>query len=337
MKNYLLFLLFIHAFNLSSQTNSIKDYNQDGIKDTLRYQFYDERGRTYIYDMEFIDGASHEKYPFYESEYSRSDFISIISIPDFLMEKRNEEALDTARKLLNPKYKNSDINPSFEWLVDAYNTNEYLDANLYFDQFMQVEPKWYDLPVKYPDVSYHLIDTTILKLPDYFYPDKKYKYAWLTYYGHNHKDQMNDKSFDEIKINNSTTILSTQHGLILKKKNKYTWLFHSNSTLTGGPGKLRWKSIEDVLIHKRYIFIHHISPVIMYNQVFVIDCKTGKVGKIKLGDWFSENSFDRFNIDFIKGELFISHDVELDEDEDGNKYELKVFKLKTIIKELNKL
>ena len=299
MKNIvlLLFLIFMSINSAISQVENIQDFTNDNINDTIRYdeEYHDE--------IVFINGATNQSYTFYESEFYKADFLGFVSVPDELINEK--KLLDTIVKICYPHVNNQGFNPALDFLLASYQSNKKIEKG-YFSQSFSVPKQWNYTLIEEPKVTTVFIKKDDYNLHDFNIKDKSSNYGWLFYAGHNHIDYSNNSTFAKIlHEDKSTKILGTQHGLILVKENKYRWIFHSNHSLTRGPGKLRWKSIEKILVHKDYVFLHHVSPVVQRNRVFVIDLKTGKVARLRLSLELTENSYTCFDIEIKEDKLQI--------------------------------
>lgn len=282
--NSIIILLFFFVISASAQSDNIKDYNQDGIKDTLR-----NHAEGDYFFARYIDGKTNQVYDFKESDFNRSEFISFVSVPKELMQSENEILLDSLKEDLFPYSKIKESIPPLEWILTAFESNHKIEEG-YFSQFINVPLKWRCWYSEGPPTALFKVKTDTLNLPNYFSPDDLPKYGLLYYYGHNHIDDLHANPwYDSIYKEEEIEILKTKHGLILRKGYNYAWIFHTDRTLTRSPGKLRWKSIGKTLIHKHYIFLQHISPISGTNRVFVINMKNGNIGRLNLEDDFTYN------------------------------------------------
>lgn len=331
MKNiaYLLFLFFSFNHIAYSQVENIQDFTNDDINDTIRYN--DE----YISEIIFIDGATNKLYTFYKSEFYKSDFLGYTSIPDELIDEK--DLLGFILQLCYPQANNQQSNPALDCLLSSYQSRKKVEKG-YFSQFFQVSKQWNYTLIEQPKVTTVFVKKDDYNLPDFFVNDKISNYGWLFYAGHNHIDYFKRSSFTtSLYKDKSMEILGTKHGLILKKEDKYRWIFHSNHSLTGGPDKLRWASIEKILVHKDYVFLHHISPVYQLNRVFFIDLKTGKVAQLRLEEDLAGNSANCFDLEIRNEKLQILSKRVGDCNNFKEGETEAIIDLKLLIKELKKL
>lgn len=317
MKNlcfvFFFFLYTIAAAQYEKPITRIQDFNQDQIDDTLRYELL----RGYISRFPtFTDGNSHQSYEFHTNA-SQASFLGFISVPEKFLDGRHQVLLDSVRSMLCYKEASDQLSPSLKWLMDAYTSNNRTLRGLSFAQSIQVPLTWHVWPPEPPGYTYSFVDSDSLSYPvsynlrrKTYIPKPKADKGWLLYYGHNHgrRHMGNDASsfFQKIDSPAPYELFGTQHGLILKKEQKYSWIFHTDIGLTDGPGKLRWPSMDTVFIHQDHAFVHHISPVTQQNRVFIINLENGMVGKLRLAEDFGINKTQCFSIQVQDQVLIVS-------------------------------
>ena len=270
-------LLIIGTVVLSSQTIQCSDFNKDGVIDTLKYK-YD--------NIEYIDGITNQLYSFDlidNAEYA--NFLSFIDIPNELA--HNQSLLDSLQRFLFRSPDISSPQPGFRWLLSAYeNIDNDIDTSNYTKIF-RVPIQWYEWPPKFPGTEYIFVNTDSMSIPQlHNTEEKKDNYGWLTYYGHNHRQFIDNHflhEFTRINSAQNTKLYKSSHGIIYRKNDQFCWLFHSNSDLTGGPSKLRWPSIGRVSIYRNHILLNHGYELFESNKRFIINIDNGDVGEIRLG------------------------------------------------------
>ncbi len=291
---WLFFMIWMPFVGIQGQEfHWTNDYNKDGYTDTLSFVQYGTY-ETYIEDIVFRDGKHLSSHEFGKSIYSKGDFLSVITIPDLLTETSYQSVLDTVQHLLGlDRIMKDESSASLDWLLQAYEFESGLDEDShYFKRKFHVPIHWQKGNYQHAEMECLIMDVSNLYLPDNFFPKGKTQKAWLIYYGHNHQlsnhlaEHTSDTSNKGQWIGSTSKgdIYKTQHGLYIQKKKKWAWLFHSNHSLTGGPGKLRWTSIGKVEIHKDMIMVHHTAPVIGIHQVFWIHISSGQVNELYLGN-----------------------------------------------------
>ena len=284
-------LLFITLLIYTNTTAQIHDFNQDGFMDTVR-------------NGEYIDGKSGDYYSFM-GEGNFSDFIEFIAIP------KGVEKYPDVMESLGYEATGSNASPPLQWLISAYNTEKDVD-NTYYSRVFFPTLTWHNRKPEFPSVMHSLVSLDTARLPsteDEFMKVPPHSHGWLTYYGHNHRRYVNGTFIHEYETEDEADkfiLLSTSHGLLMQTRNKYAWIFHSNGSLTGGPSKLRWSSIDQVHIYQDYVFVHHNAPVLGINRIFVISTISGKVGQLALEAGFTFNSSDCYSVSFEEDQLYIT-------------------------------
>jgi hypothetical protein len=269
-------LLIIGTGVLSAQTIQCSDFNKDGVLDTLKYK----NG-----NIEYIDGFTNQLFSFDlidNPEYS--NFLSFIAIPNELA--HNQNLLDSVQRFLFHSPEISFPQPGLGWLLSAYENIDFDIDTSYYSKIFRVHIQWFEWPPKFPGAEYMFVNTDTMSIPQLHYTEeKKYNYGWLTYYGHNHRQYIDNQFLHEFtRIHNAqdNELYKSSHGIIIRKNDQFCWLFHSNSDLTGGPSKLRWPSIGTVLIYKNHILLNHKSELFESNKLFIINMDNGDVGEVRL-------------------------------------------------------
>lgn len=262
----------------------IKDFNGDNKIDSIflyQYEYYQRSMRVYssISDSSyFIPGKGSYNLA------SKANFLSFIPLPDELLETSNQQILDSIKNYLIKNFLNPD--PSLNWLLSAYQNQTIIKADSLFHFIITPDFEFNIDSIPTPRPSYKTASKDTLEkiwnetidFKDLLVRNK----GFLLYYGHNHLYYSIDNPHFKTDTSNSEyTVKSTKHGVIAEHNGKYSWIFVSNSSLTGGPWKLRWASIKKVHLIEHYVVIQHGSWMNSYNNVFVINLKNGKLVKLK--------------------------------------------------------
>ena len=176
--------------------------------------------------------------------------------------------------------------PSLQWLIDACMSKKQSAPSQAFRNSIHYKPVW-NKEVSVPEVYSFKIhkDTLNAFITNYSAfsiwnsePDsvlqKKDKFieGWINYYAHNHKElktSLKDSATD-------AEVLTTNHGVVVKKVDLYSWVFVTDGIITGGPEKLRWRSIEKTLIYKDHVFILLNIGIPSYERmIYMVDYKNG--------------------------------------------------------------
>ena len=285
MKKYLIILislnLFFHSATLFAQIFTSKDYNSDGYADTIIYN-YIHFGNPY--EITFIDGKNHKKYSF-EKSMDYSNFLDIIPINNDLINQK--DVLDSIESILFFFPQQWIAQPSLEWLLNAKRKGTSQIDTASFYRVIKADIKWYKWPQEFPSACYQIVhrDSIPNEFQEYYKQNKEFEYCYMIYYGHNHR-QYNEKTrkyfhdFTKVYQSDSFEIYKTSHGLILKKDSLYKWIFHTNPTLTGGPSKLRWESIDTLAVYKSHVILNQSAPMLSSDHIFIINLENGNIGMI---------------------------------------------------------
>jgi hypothetical protein len=288
----ILFILFIfNPLFVRSQdvATEIADFNDDGHIDTLRSWSEGGSGFGGKY-CQIINGATNEKYKL--NTYGCFCRIKkTVLIPQALQKEQNRPFLEAIKNQILPARRES-ADPSLSWIIKANQSPQILSNTIYFDLIISSPTEWHLGTIKLPDTYYiDVIGNSEHPIKD---SDSDKTTAWLIYYGHNH---YRNPSGDSLTLTDSTQsylAYKTSHGLIVKKGDMYAWLFVNDFELTGGPGKLRWESIQRVQLYGNYAILQQSLAPDMSSRIFLIDIETGMCARMKfitnLSDFKIENN-----------------------------------------------
>jgi len=298
LKLTLLITIFLFPALIFGQNpkSIIKDFNNDGYKDTLK-TYYDGGsgfGGTYL---SLINGKTKEIFEL-DDFGCFCDIKKIILIPPKLMQLRNKPFLEAIKKELLPARRNFP-DASLQWLISANINNKKLSNNSYYDLFIKTPPQWIPGKIELPNTYYiDVSGDTLQKLyfadnekPTWYNP-KKNK-GWLVYYAHNHYQNQKGNSLVLVDASTKYKVFRTFHGVVVTKGNLHNWVFVTDYQLTGAPEKLRWKSIEDVVLIDKYLILQLINSEAFSNPIFIIDIEKGFTGRLRCNDDF----FKSYRID----------------------------------------
>ncbi|WP_299213122.1 hypothetical protein [uncultured Aquimarina sp.] len=271
---FLILLSFSTYGQLSNEKISTKDFNRDGIIDTLK------SGSGYV---QVINGKTKEKHEL--SDYGCfCDIKELVYIPSELGKTENKPFLEVMKKELLPT-KRSNPDASLAWMINGAFSNSKLKNNSIFNTIYDPQVPWNTTKYKNIDNYYIEIKGDTLKKLAPFYSNAEQvdgnAKGFLVYYAHNHYRNKSGDSITFIDKNELYTISRTSHGVIVEKDNLYKWLFISDYPLTGGPEKLRWESIKNVTLFDSYIVVEQSLPPDTLKQFFVINIETGICGLLK--------------------------------------------------------
>ena len=310
MRNTFFPFFFAFCFNVFGQqytdTTITKDYNTDGIVDTLHH--FEEYGSGFGgLAYKITDGKTNEVFEL--SNFSSYGSIKkLIQIPPNLLKKENKSFLETFKKGLLPTNRKT-ADPSLKWIISTTYNSHTLKDSTYFDKVFTPKTPWITTDYESPSSYYIEIQgDSVLKFIDInIKPETdslkiRNLQAFLIYYGKNIRDwnlKVDHEGNAEdgpiaVVANQDYKIYKTNHAILAKKGNSYKWLFISEADITGSPQKLRWSSIDKMILKDDYlIFKQNLAPDPEYN-VFIIHIESG--------------NFGRLNIDFdtlLEDEIFI--------------------------------
>ena len=290
----ILCLIILSIFNLAycfelNEVIEIKDYNEDGFKDTLN-KFISHGSGFGGQSYSIINGKTKEVYKL-GLWSSHGNLRNMFPIPPDLNKKENEFFLRRIMiELLPPKKEVAD--PSLKWIINANLSHSYFDDNSAFDlvlfpsndwvKGLPVHPKRYYLEMEQENFS--VMYNTNEDKPKWYDDEKDNGY--LIYYGLEpiEIDQYNSlgtnsvkdsNGFYRIQNNDIYTVLKTSHGIIVQKEDTYKWVFVTDKPLTKSPSRLRYNSIGSVVLLDSCIIFQHVLLPSQSNQLFIIDIEAG--------------------------------------------------------------
>ncbi len=289
MKNLHFFLFFFITLSLSGQHTSItqEDFNNDGKEDRLKctYEIGSNFGGT---ECELVDGKTNKKFTL--SNYGCYCAIKKqVSVTPELREKQNEYFLYTLKKEVLPQFKPFP-DQSLYWIIKSGLTTQKLTEHPYFDLAFNPANAWRQGEPEPPfTYSIEISAQTLSKIiPDQNEPSNETRSSdhkdYLVYYGDTHisTEQTEAKDFTLIDKNESYQILKTAHGVIAKKGNAYKWLFVTDMHINASPQKLRWASIEEVILHDKFVVIKQSLAPDAEFHLYVVDIEKGIGARLKI-------------------------------------------------------
>lgn len=322
----LLILFFANHVNAQDRVFR-KDFNKDGVID--RVEISEDEGSAFSStDIHYTDGKARKNYEF-SVQYSFGSFFSICNAPNVLAKSDTEEL----GKLLFSRKMASKIDPSLQWLIDACSNKEEVKDFDIADFSTKYIPIWIEGSPVIPDDYFVLLQNSkypmLLKnaegSPEY--ADKKYKsdYFWLTYSPYNHKGKSDD--FNTVQADSTSRLLTTSHGVVLKRGLKYAWIFINDDKLFEANEKLRWPSISEVQMFNDFVLIRQSVNAGIIN-LFIVNPNTGFV--VRLSNELMEiDSIEKMEVDKLKKTVELS-------DLEGKKYLLTLPKINELFKGLIK-
>jgi len=332
-KKMILVIVILYHFTSTAQqyqeNEIIEDFNKDGVKDTLH--IFRESGTSVSFkQVKLTNGKTNETFK-WQQEYPYSCLKHIILLPAALYTVENKPFLEAMKsEILGSNRK--DANPSLEWILNGHLNHKNLVDNQYFDLIVNPKTTWRKTDIELSDYYYTEISgDTLSKLYKKSYgvdiPEKLYqKSGFLSYLGLKNFQLRKQDSLMLTKANDQYQTYPLEHGVIVKKDDKYKWLFISDADLTGAPQKLRWKSIGNIELKDKYAIIKQDIPLANASNIYIINIETGVCGRLKYE--FSNSNSNKGEI----GVFLIENDHLMLSTDYGN--ELEKISMSDIFKEL---
>lgn len=288
MYNLVFLLLLTLAFPLSAQHTSVtsEDFNSDGTVDQLKctYEIGSNFGGG---DCELTDGSTKNKFTLTNFGCFCAIKKRVVVDPE-LRKKENAYFFYTLKNEILPKFR-STPDQSLLWIINSALHTQTLEEHQYFDLTFNPKTVWRQEPPELPATYYieigaQAISKIIPETDSATPPRARDQKDYLVYYGDTHftSDGFKTKDFIPVAQNETYEILKTAHGVIAKKENSYKWLFVTDRDINASPQKLRWASIEEVVLQDNYVIIKQgLAPDPEFN-VYLIHIETGLGGRLKL-------------------------------------------------------
>lgn len=284
-------------------TSTLADFNDDNKIDSLCIQRTYSKN-SYEQRISITDGDTGETFMLkYEHLYSQLKVRT--GIPKALLKPKNKPFFDTIKQYFYPIKK---IDASLDWILKAEKSLQKIADNKYYNLAINPKTPWingnYTEPASYSIEEIDSLSTSYL----------------LTYYGSNYSE-IEGRPIKKITQNKKYKVFATQHGVFVKKGNRYKWLFVSDDSTTNVPEKARWKSIGKIVLVGKYLILQQILAPAQYAPVYIIDVEKGYCGRINASEYDDKISYE---IEKKKLTLTIADDT-------------ISFSLKKLFKELKKI
>jgi hypothetical protein len=275
-----LFLFFTSAYSQSQKSK--KDFNKDGVIDQVTIT---EDGGSVLSTkaIQYFDGKSKKKYEF-SMDYSFGSFFAVCNIPNVIGKSGRE-------KLGNLLFgKRDTIESSLKWLIDACSNQIDMGESHLADFVTKYTPIWIAGEPKIPEGYYSILSNSkfeaLLKnvegSPGFDFTKMKSDYFWIDYSPHNHRNKavkrgepIDTADFTITKAGANIWIYNTSHGVIVKRQDKYSWIFINDDQIVEANENLRWPSIEDVQMIQDLILVKQSLNV--GTNLFIIKPESGFV------------------------------------------------------------
>ena len=269
------------------------DFNRDGFVDSLECFYHGGSGYG-GWDAILRDGRGGKEFRI--SSYGGFFRLKkVIPIPPELLRGRNRPFLVPIKECLLPARKRKIADPSLQWVLDLHKNGPVKLRGA------QTDNRIFDLAFRFPIRPF----VGPLRIPESYYMDlggrdlrRLYRTdeeapawlaeaseGWLLYYGHNHRPNSGNseetQGFREIVESDGDRLFKSAHGLVLKRKNSFRWIFVSDFDLVGAPDKLRWSSMGKTRMQNGLVFLlrdlHSDAP-----DLWVIDPRRGRLARLSV-------------------------------------------------------
>ena len=266
-----------------------EDFNGDGHTDMLN-AYYDGGSGFGGKFIELTDGKSGKVFKL-NTYGSFGSFLRVVPLPRTLETLGYKTII---RQSLCKCELKEEPEGSLKWLMEAHIQKDKAKEGDLFQYKYPMPIPWFSTPVEYPEtylieleqeqpfIQNYIKFTQESDLPDadtYF----------LIYFGHNHLP--NGAAPVLADSLNGMILYRTQHGVLVQKEDHYAWVFVNDLSLTGGPAKLRWSSIEAASIVEDLILIQFGGMGARIEQqpskIFIVDLDHQTFGLLNEEDVFS--------------------------------------------------
>jgi|GEM_PF-4857862 len=251
------------------------DFDKNGMQDSVTI-FESFGSSTYSLDVRIKEG---DQSYVYSQEFGSGSFLNPVFMDKLVFEKYKCLFMDSVLF----RYPVGKVDASLQWLLDARCSKRFLNDKT-FDLFLRYTPLW-DNNMQWPN-SY--------KIPaDRNYCEKKDSAVMYVYTAGNHYINVTLPAGSReiytalpVQDNSKLTLLKTTHAVIIKNKNKYSWIFISDEEITESGEKLWLPSIDAAICSGDLVFVLQKSPE---KRVFMVNYKKGLC--LRLSEELYKNEF----------------------------------------------
>lgn len=281
IRSFLSFIfLFLGFQNLQAQTaqTEIKDYNQDGVIDTLEV-WYDGGSGSGGYYAKAQNGKTGQSYEM-DTWGCFCEIKTIVPLPPDSDSSENAPFYKAITSKLFPTVK-EDIDPTLEWIIQANIKSIKPEDESIFDLILPVQLNWIGNKIQKPSNYQVLVDDLLIKSmyspiqePPSWIDEAKNGY--LAYYPHNHELQVKALPLDKEEYG----ILQGKHSMIYKNEDKEAVVFITDHSLTSGPERLRDPSIAHIESSGEYAFFTVSEAPEPSYRIFLIHLNSGTIARL---------------------------------------------------------
>ncbi len=273
----ILMMMLLVSFSASAnrKVSFVGHFDNDNRQDSVWIERSEENSNSAFYHVVCAFSTLSKRVSF-DCEYYFSDFFMSCPIPAVVVQHKK-----FADKLSGELVQNVSCNidsGALQWVSQVCQNGDFTNDSI-VDFKSKFSVHWEGVLPNIKRASYALVDSELFKCSSRdgtLGRGLVSKYGILFYMANNHK-QIN-KTIDI----HGGQILVTNHGLILKRADKYAWLFiNENSIFKNGSEKFRWPSIKDIQVFDQFLVVETISKPTMVASKFVICLKSQMIYRLK--------------------------------------------------------
>jgi hypothetical protein len=255
---------FDTSYTIDGGTLQVKDFNSDGLPDTLR-KIYDSGSGFSGMDLRLTDGRSGQTFTVQE-DYCFCAFRALVYLPADVTADENSAFLAAILEQFPPLRSQPD--PSLRWVQYGIKNERLLQGNSQLKRLIEYPKDWIEGEIQ-PPAQYSLL----VNPADWNMQPDEFEYAreqeapggkyLLVYRGRNHYGPCGREKapFSLAEQTADYKIWKTCHGLILEKAGRHKWIFLSDVSFTGAPSKLRHPSIGKTELAGQFLIFQQIRNV----------------------------------------------------------------------------
>jgi hypothetical protein len=288
-----IFLLLFPVLAGAQPHTAVADFNQDGTQDSISWE-WDCGSSSCAFFYGFFDGRTLSSAEGM-MEQPFSDFIDVVGLP-----KNLDYDQPTWERIFSTIFNKDSIRPntpSLDWYISAYMARANADTTETLQTIFRVTPQWHARPVQTPTFSFrYLTGDTLAALKEQVWVggSNQSETAMVLYYGQNHGENLETTA--SVLVFQEDTLLQTPHGLIWLKDEQYAWILAHDHALFGGPGKLRWPSIQEVWIYEDLLVVLILNGIVDDYHFLLVHPESGTIATLFHDGLYASDELEYFQL-----------------------------------------
>lgn len=282
---FLFLLMMASAFSQPyTEFQEVGDWNGDGSRDSL-YGYHDSGSGFAGGGVVLINGASHDTLEMVTT-YCFCAVRNLHPVPDKLLLPENAAFFEKMKEVLRiPPLQPAD--PILQWITFGLEHPIPTQNSSYFERAFFSPIQWYRALPK-PNASYAILisdhDFNVQVYSSFGeWPDTTAHQTGILTFSHY------PLFSDSIEVEPSAPsgdwkIWAGKHFLQVRHGKEWAWAFVTDFQLTGGPEKMRWKSISEVFHYGKYVIVLVDMPPLGIGNWWVMNLEDGKYGQLATYD-----------------------------------------------------